>query len=96
MLSISITASWIVLAVILLRFALRRAPKWLHCVLWAIVALRLLLPVVPQSRISLIPRDLTVQQTVQTDAAPQVTQPEPDLPIDTEEPADPQSHILQP
>ena len=95
MLSISITASWIVLAVILLRFALRRAPKWLHCVLWVIVALRLLLPVVPQSRISLIPRDLTVQQTVQTDAAPQVAQPEPDLPIDTEEPADPQSHILQ-
>lgn len=94
-LSISITASWIVLAVILLRFALRRAPKWLHCVLWVIVALRLLLPVVPQSRISLIPRDLTVQQTVQTDAAPQVAQPEPDLPIDTEEPADPQSHILQ-
>ena len=95
MLSISITASWIVLAVILLRFALRRAPKWLHCVLWVIVALRLLLPVVPQSRISLIPRDLTVQQTVQTDVAPQVAQPEPDLPIDTEEPADSQSHILQ-
>ena len=30
-LNISITAGWLVLAVVLLRFALRKAPKWVCC-----------------------------------------------------------------
>ena len=38
----SFTALWAVAAVIVLRLALRRAPKWVHCALWALVALRLL------------------------------------------------------
>lgn len=58
--NISITAGWIVLAVLVLRLLLRRAPKWLSCALWGIVALRVLLPVDIQSALSLIPSAQTI------------------------------------
>ncbi len=54
-LNMSIAAGFIVLAVVLLRGALVKAPKWLRCALWAVVALRLVLPVLPASPFSLIP-----------------------------------------
>ncbi|WP_373211769.1 M56 family metallopeptidase [Allofournierella massiliensis] len=54
-LNTSISASWLVLAVLLLRFLLRRAPKWISVLLWGIVALRLVLPFSVQSVLSLIP-----------------------------------------
>ena len=53
--NIAIAASWLVLAVILLRFALKKAPKWATCLLWGIVALRLILPFSLESALSLIP-----------------------------------------
>ena len=53
--NMSITASWLVLAVLVLRFALRKAPKSILCSLWALVALRLMLPVSFKSIFSLIP-----------------------------------------
>ena len=37
-LNMGLSASWLVLAVLLLRLALRRAPKWTRCLLWALVA----------------------------------------------------------
>ena len=40
----SIAASWIVIAVLILRFCLKKAPKWVNVLLWGIVALRLVLP----------------------------------------------------
>ena len=51
----SIAADWLVLAVVLLRFALRKAPRWACCMLWGLVALRLLLPFTIESRFSLLP-----------------------------------------
>ena len=42
--NISITAGWIVLAVLLIRFLFQRAPKWFNCVLWGMVAIRLVMP----------------------------------------------------
>lgn len=53
--NISITAGWIVLAVCVLRLLLKKAPKWLNCVLWGIVALRLVFPFSIESVFSLIP-----------------------------------------
>ena len=44
LLNLSITASWLILAVILVRFLLKKAPKWISCVLWALVAVRLVCP----------------------------------------------------
>ncbi len=54
-LNVSISASWLVGIIVLLRFALKRAPKALVCALWALVALRLLCPVLPESSVSLVP-----------------------------------------
>ena len=39
-LHMSVCASWLVLAVLLLRLCLRRAPKWFNVLLWGIVAVR--------------------------------------------------------
>ena len=54
-LNMSLTASWIVLAVLLLRLLLKRAPKWLSCLLWGVVGLRLIFPFSIESLFSLIP-----------------------------------------
>lgn len=51
----SITAGWLVLAVLAVRFLFRRMPKWICCLLWAIVAIRLLLPISIESAFSLQP-----------------------------------------
>lgn len=46
-------AGVLALAVMLARLALRRAPKWAVCLLWVLVAVRLVLPVSLQSPVSL-------------------------------------------
>ena len=51
-----ISSSILILIVLLLRPALRRVPKWVNCVLWALVALRLVVPVFPDSPFSIAPR----------------------------------------
>ncbi len=55
LLNMSISASWLVLAIILLRVLLKKAPKWTRCFLWALVAVRLICPVSVESIFSLIP-----------------------------------------
>lgn len=55
LLNISITAGWLILAVILLRFLFKKAPKTLNFILWALVALRLIFPFSIESALSLIP-----------------------------------------
>ena len=54
-LNMSIAASWLILAVIALRLLLRKAPKWIRCILWGIVAIRLICPVSFESTVSLVP-----------------------------------------
>lgn len=54
-LNMSIAAGWLILAVTLLRFALKRTPKWIAVALWGIVALRLAVPFSFESAWSLIP-----------------------------------------
>ena len=55
-LNLSIQAAYLVLAVLLLRLFLKKAPKWIAPILWGIVALRLLLPVSLESALSLLPQ----------------------------------------
>ena len=55
-LHMSVCASWLVLAVLLLRLCLRRAPKWFNVLLWGIVAVRLVFPFSVESPLSLLPR----------------------------------------
>lgn len=54
-LNMSIAASWLILAVVVLRLVLKRAPKWIAVALWGIVALRLAVPFSFESALSLIP-----------------------------------------
>ncbi len=58
--NMSVTASWLVLAVILFRVIFRRAPKWIYCLLWSFVGLRLIFPFSIQSSFSLVPSVNTV------------------------------------
>lgn len=52
--NMSIIASWLIIIVIMLRIVLQKAPKWVFCLLWGIVAVRLVLPVSVKSALSLI------------------------------------------
>lgn len=61
-LNLSITASWLILAVLLLRLLLRKAPRWITVALWGLVALRLLMPFSIESSFSLIPSSETVPE----------------------------------
>lgn len=54
-LNMSIATNWLILAVVLLRFVLKKAPKWIAVLLWGIVALRLVVPFSFESALSLIP-----------------------------------------
>ena len=62
-LNMSISASWLILVILLLRLIFRRLPKWIMVLLWGIVALRLLLPVSLESNLSLIPNKETIWVT---------------------------------
>ena len=43
-LNMSISASWLVLAILLIRLLLKKSPKWIHVALWGLVAIRLICP----------------------------------------------------
>lgn len=70
--NMSITASWIALAVMLLRLPLKKAPKWIMGVLWAFVALRLMLPISLESVLSLIPSAQTLPADFTYSPAPAI------------------------
>ncbi len=70
--NMSIAASWIVLAILLLRFLLKKAPKWLSVLLWAVVAIRLVCPFAIESKVSLIPSTQTISPGIMMDTVPQI------------------------
>lgn len=71
-LNMSIAASWLILAVLLLRLVFKRAPKWVPVLLWGIVAVRLLCPVSIESSLSLIPSVQTVPMDIALDPSPAI------------------------
>lgn len=58
--NMSISASWIILAVLILRLLLKKAPKWVNVILWGIVAVRLICPFTIESVMSLMPSAETI------------------------------------
>lgn len=54
-LNMGLTASWLILAAVVLRFFLKKAPKWISCLLWGLVAFKLICPFTVESAFSLIP-----------------------------------------
>ncbi len=69
----SIAASWIILGVLVLRFALKKAPKRITVLLWAVVAVRLLCPFSIESVLSLIPSAETVSPDIMYQDTPYIT-----------------------
>lgn len=72
LLNMSLSASWLVLAVLMLRLLLKKAPKWVRGVLWALVALRLVCPFSIESTLSLIPSAEPVPQEIVYAAHPRL------------------------
>ncbi len=63
-LNMSISATWLALAVILLRFALKKTPKWVNVLLWGLVAIRLVCPFTLESSLSLVPSAQSIPQEI--------------------------------
>lgn len=98
-LNMSITASWIVLASILIRFLLKKAPKWIMGILWGFVAFRLLFPFSLESTFSIFTNTEPIPQNIIIANAPTGNSA---LPILNEtvnsfilKSADGETHILQ-
>jgi len=72
LLNLSITASYLILAVIIVRFILKNAPKKIICMLWGLVAVRLLVPFSIESILSLIPRITLVTNYFSLPGSPQI------------------------
>jgi len=70
--NMSITASWLVLAIIAVRLVFKKAPKWILCLLWALVAFRLICPFSIESAMSLIPTAEPLPQEIIYTAEPQI------------------------
>ncbi len=72
-LNMSITASWLILAVVLTRLILKKAPKWIPCLLWELVAIRLICPFSFESVLSLIPSSETIPVNIAEQHEPAIT-----------------------
>lgn len=71
-LNMSITASWLVLAIVILRLILKKAPKAISVFMWALVGVRLICPISFESILSLIPSAETVPQDIIYSEAPAI------------------------
>ena len=71
--NMSITAGWLILAVMLTRLILKKAPKWIPCLLWGLVAIRLICPFSFESVLSLIPSSETIPVNIAQQHEPAIT-----------------------
>lgn len=62
-LNLSVSASFLIVAVILIRMLLQKSPKWIRYILWAMVAVRLIVPFSFESRFSLLPNAQSYDST---------------------------------
>ena len=72
LLNMSITASWLVLAVIVIRLLLKSAPKAITVFMWALVGIRLACPLSLESIFSLIPSAETIPANMISSDAPAI------------------------
>lgn len=66
----SLIASLLTIAILVLRLLLKKTPKALFCILWGFVAIRLIFPFSPESPFSLIPASLTVTESSLSERIP--------------------------
>ncbi len=72
LLNLSITAGWLALVVIAFRLFFKKVPKWVICLLWGLVGLRLIIPFAPESMFSLVPSKETIPETAMVDTYPSI------------------------
>lgn len=58
--NLSIQTGWLISTVAILRLLLKKAPKWIICLLWGLVGIRLIFPFSLESGFSLIPSAQTI------------------------------------
>ncbi|MDO5400142.1 MAG: M56 family metallopeptidase [Eubacteriales bacterium] len=63
-LAMSLSAGFLAAVVMVLRWCFRKSPKWVHCALWALVAVRLLVPALPKTDYSMVPQRVSDPDTV--------------------------------
>ncbi|MBO4847305.1 MAG: hypothetical protein J5525_13550 [Lachnospiraceae bacterium] len=71
-LNLTLNASWLIVAVMITRALLRKAPKWISCLLWGLVALRLICPFSLESALSLLPSGKVVPENIAMSQTPQI------------------------
>ncbi|MDO4380802.1 MAG: M56 family metallopeptidase [Clostridia bacterium] len=71
--NMSLTAVWIILAVMVLRLIFKKAPKTLACALWLLAAVRLVLPFSVESALSLVPSGEVIHKSFYADSGAPVT-----------------------
>ena len=71
-LNMGISAGWLILAAVLVRFLLKKSPKWIACLLWALAAVRLVCPFSPESALSLLPSGETVPLDIAAAKSPAI------------------------
>ena len=69
-LNMSINATWLIAAIMLLRLVLAKAPKQLRCLMWGLAALRLVVPFSIESMLSLLPSPQTLPDNILYTASP--------------------------
>lgn len=70
--NMSITAMWLIFAVIILRAILKKAPKYINLIMWALVGFRLICPFGFESMFSLIPVSETIPGNIQASSSPSI------------------------
>ena len=71
--NMSISASWLVLTVLILRIVMKNTPRWANVLLWGIVAIRLICPFRVESALSLIPSAETISPEIMMDWTPEIS-----------------------
>lgn len=74
-----IEAGWLAAALIILRLILRKAPRGIICAMWALVAVRLILPLDIKSVFSLVPDTSDITRPVSYAASEAVRQAYPNI-----------------
>ena len=70
--NMSYTAGWLILAILILRPLLKKAPQWIRCALWGLVGVRLVCPFSLESVVSLIPSAEPIPQDFIYTATPEI------------------------
>ena len=68
----AIVASWLIAAIILLRLVFKKVPKWVHCMLWILVAVKLLLPINIETPFGFLPKTKPIPEKITVAEVPTV------------------------